>query len=33
MCTFHEGLKLLRFPKNTSPALFFKILEEEIDVK
>lgn len=33
MCTFHEGLKLLRFPKNTSQVLFFEILNEEIDVK
>jgi hypothetical protein len=33
MCTFHEGLKLLKFPKVTSPALFFHILENEIDVK
>ncbi len=33
MCTFHEGLKVLRFPKNTSSTLFFQILNNEIDVK
>lgn len=33
MCTFHEGLKLLRFPKDTSSLLFFHILENEIDVR
>ncbi len=33
MCTFHEGIKVLRFPKNTSPTLFFQILNNEIDVK
>jgi hypothetical protein len=33
MCTFHEGLKILRFPKNTSIVLFFHILENEIDVR
>jgi hypothetical protein len=33
MCTFNEGLKMLKFTKNTSPTLFFHILEEEIDVK
>ena len=33
MCTFHEGLKILRFPKETSAPLFFEILENEIEVK
>ena len=33
MCTFHEGLELLRFPKATSPSLFFEILENEVEVK
>jgi cytohesin/brefeldin A-inhibited guanine nucleotide-exchange protein len=33
MCTFNEGLKMLKFTKGTSCVLFFHILEEEIDVK
>jgi len=33
MCTFNEGLKMLKFPKNTNLILFFHILEEEIDVR
>lgn len=33
MCTFNEGLKMLKYSQNTSPVLFFHILEEEIDVK
>ena len=32
MCTFNEGLKMLKYSQNTSPILFFHILEEEIDV-
>lgn len=33
MCTLHEGLKILRFPKNLSDVLFFQILNNEINVK
>jgi cytohesin/brefeldin A-inhibited guanine nucleotide-exchange protein len=33
MCTFNEGLKMLKFTKGTSCVLFFHILDEEIDVK
>ncbi len=33
MCTFNEGLKMLKVPQNTSPVLYFHILEKEIDVK
>lgn len=32
MCTFNEGLKMLKYSMNTSSVLFFHILEEEIDV-
>lgn len=33
MCTLHEGLKILRFPKNLSDVLFFQILNNDINVK
>jgi hypothetical protein len=33
MCTFNEGLKTLKYLHNTSSTLFFKILEEDIDVR
>ena len=33
MCTFNEGLKMLKYSQNTSNDLFFHILENEIDVK
>lgn len=32
MCTFNEGLKMLKVPQDTSPVLYFHILEKEIDV-
>lgn len=33
MCTFNQGLKMLKYDQNTSQVLFFHILEQEIDVR
>ena len=33
MCTFNEGLKMLKYVQNTSEVLFFHIIENQIDVQ